>query len=176
VLGVSPSGQQKVLENFLGTFLSNFSLKKASLGNLQKYDESMTLDYNFSVEKYAKSAGNLLILRPRVVGAKGSTLLSGKPRKYPIDLQETTRQDDVFDITLPAGFVVDELPQPVHAECEYASYQSEVQVKDNVLHYKRTYVIKDLLVPTQKLDQVRDFYRQIAVDEKSSAVLRRTNP
>ena len=175
-LGVSPSGQQKVLENFLGTFLSNFSLKKASLGNLQKYDESMTLDYNFSVEKYAKSAGNLLILRPRVVGAKGSTLLSGKPRKYPIDLQETTRQDDVFDITLPAGFVVDELPQPVHAECDYASYQSEVQVKDNVLHYKRTYVIKDLLVPTQKLDQVRDFYRQIAVDEKSSAVLRRSNP
>jgi hypothetical protein len=164
------------LENFLGTFLTNFTLKTASLGNLDKYDQTMMLDYKFEVEKYAKTAGNLLILRPRVVGAKGSSLLTGKPRKYPIDLQETTRQDDVFDITLPAGYTVDELPQPVQAKCDYATYKSEVQVTGNVLHYKRTYEISGLVVPTGKLDEVRDFFRQIAVDEKSSAVLRRTSP
>jgi transglutaminase-like putative cysteine protease len=175
-LGVSPAERQKVLETFLGTFLTNFTLKTASVGNLDKYDQSMMLDYKFEVEKYAKTAGNLLILRPRVVGAKGSSLLTGKPRKYPIDLQETTRQDDVFDITLPAGYTVDELPQPVQAKCDYATYKSEVQVTGNVLHYKRSYEISDLVVPAKKLDEVRDFYRQIAVDEKSSAVLRRTNP
>src|SRR5580700_4606996 len=132
-LGVSPAERQKVLENFLGTFFANFTLKTASVGNLDKYDQSMMLDYKFEVEKYAKTAGNLLILRPRVVGAKGSSLLTGKPRKYPIDLQETTRQDDVFDITLPAGYTVDELPRPVQAKCDYATYKSEVQVTGNVL-------------------------------------------
>jgi transglutaminase-like putative cysteine protease len=175
-LGVSPAERQKVLEGFLGTFLSNFSLKQASIGSLEQYDQSMMIEYRFAVEKYAKSAGDLLILRPRVVGAKGSTLLTGKPRKYPIDLQETTRQDDMFDISLPAGYVVDELPQPVDAKCEYATYKSEVKVADNVLHYKRTYEVKELVVPTDKLAEVRDFFHQIAADEKSSAVLRRVNP
>jgi transglutaminase-like putative cysteine protease len=175
-LGVSPSERQKIMEKFLGSSLSNFTLKNASIGNLEQYDQGLTFDYKFVAMGYAKQAGNLLIVRPRVVGGKGSSLLTGKPRKYPIEFEEATRQDDVFDITLPAGYVVDELPQPVHAKCDYATYNSEVQVTGNVLHYKRTYEITELVVPTQKLGEVRDFFHQIAADEKSSAVLRRANP
>lgn len=175
-LGVSPSERQKIMEKFLGSSLSNFTLKNSSIGNLEQYDQNLTFDYKFEVAGYAKSAGNLLIVRPRVVGGKGSSLLTGKPRKYPIEFEEATRQDDVFDITLPAGYVVDELPQPVHVKCDYATYTSEVQVTGNVLHYKRTYEITDLIVPTRKLGEVRDFFHQIATDEKSSAVLRRVNP
>ena len=165
-----------MIERFLAASLGNFTLTAASLTNLDQYDESLTLQYKFVVTGYAKSAGNLLIVRPRVVGGKGSSLLTGKPRKYPIEFEEATRQDDVFDITLPAGYVVDELPKPVLAECAYGTYKSEVQVADNILHYKRTYEIRDVVVPTQKLDEVRDFFHQIAADEKSSAVLRRANP
>ena len=175
-LQVAPAERQKVMERFLGNFFSNFTLTAASMGNLNEYDKSLTIDYKIEVEGYAKATGNLLIVRPRVVGGKGSSLLTGKPRKYPIEFSESTRQDDVFDITLPAGYVVDELPRPVQAKCDYASYKSEVEVKDNVLHYKRTYEVTDLTVPTRKLDEVRDFFHQIAMDEKSSAVLRRANP
>jgi transglutaminase-like putative cysteine protease len=175
-LTAAPADRQKILEKFLGNTLTNFSLTGASLGNLEKYDESLTVNYKFAVDGYAKTAGNLLILRPGVVGTRGSNLLSGKPRKYPIEFPEATRQDDVFDIALPAGYVVDELPKPVLAECAYGTYKSEVLVADNVLHYKRTYEIRDVTVPTQKLDEVRDFFHQIAADQKSSAVLRRANP
>jgi hypothetical protein len=175
-LTAAPADRQKIFETFLGNTLTNFSLTGASLGNLEKYDESLLVNYKFVVDGYAKTAGDLLILRPGVVGTKGSNLLSGKPRKYPIEFTEATLQDDVFDIALPPGYVVDELPKPVQAECAYARYKSEAKVADNVLHYKRTYEIKNVLVPTQKLDEVRDFFHQIAVDEKSSAVLRRTAP
>ena len=175
-VGSSPSDREKVVEKFLGAFLNNFTLTSASIGNLEKYDENFILHYQFVVEGYAKTAGNLLILRPRVVGEKGSNILAGKSRKYPIEFGGTTLQSDVFDITLPAGYVVDELPQPVDAKCDYASYKSNVEVKDNVLHYKRTYEIKGVVVPTEKLPEVRDFFHQVAAAEKSSAVLRRANP
>jgi hypothetical protein len=175
-LQVAPNERQKIIEGFLSGFLSNFTLTSASLTNLNQYDQTFVLDYEFVAQDYAKPAGNLLLLRPRVVGNKGSSLLAGKPRKYPIEFQETTRQDDVFDITLPAGYTVDELPQPVQAKCDYATYKSEVQVTGNVLHYKRTYEINDLVVPTEKLSEVREFFHQIAIDEKSSAVLKRAAP
>ncbi len=175
-LRTPPAERQKVMESFLGEYLSNFTLTHASIGNLEQFTENLTLDYKFSVQGYARTAGNLLILRPRVVGGKGSNLLTGKPRQYPIEFEETTRQDDIFDIALPAGYVVDDLPTPIHAECEYGTYNSEVQVKDNVLQYKRTFEIKELLVPTNNLNGVREFFHEIAVDEKSSAVLRRSSP
>ncbi len=175
-LHAAPADRQKVFEAILGESLTNFSLTSASIGNLEKYDESLTLKYKFAVDGYAKSAGDLLILRPRVVGAKGWSILSGKPRKYPIEFTEATRQDDIFDITLPPGYVVDELPKPVDAECAYGTYKSEVLVANNILHYKRTYEIKAVVVPTKNLDEVRDFFHQIAADERSAAVLRRANP
>jgi transglutaminase-like putative cysteine protease len=175
-LQVNPSERQKVMESFLGAFLGNFTLTSASLGNLDRSDQTLMLDYKFVAVGYAKSAGDLLIVRPRVVGGKSSALLAGKPRKYPVEFHETTRQDDIFDITLPPGYVADELPKPVHAQCAYATYKSEVQVADNVLHYKRSYEITDLVVPADKLSELRDFFHQITADEKSSAVLRRANP
>ena len=174
-LRVPPSERSKIMENFLGLSFSSFTLRNASIGNLEHFDQSLTFDYEFVATGYAKQTGDLLIVRPRLVGGKGSSLLTGKPRKYPIEFEEATRQDDIFDIALPDGYVVDDLPQPVHAECEYGTYRSEVLVTGNVLRYKRTYEISDLVVPTQKLNEVREFFRQIATDEKSSAVLRRAN-
>ncbi len=175
-IGSSPADRPKVFEKFLGTFLNNFTLTNASLGKLDNYDENFTMHYRFVVEGYAKTAGDLLILRPRVVGDKGSSILAGKARKYPIEFEGTTLQSDIFDITLPAGYVVDELPQSVEAKCDYARYKSNVEVKDNVLHYKRVYEITGVVVPTEKLPEVRDFFHQVAAAEKSSAVLRRANP
>jgi hypothetical protein len=133
------------------------------------------LDYSFVSTGYAKTAGNLLIVRPGVVDSKRLGIASGKPRKYPIEFPEATRQDDTFDITLPEGYVVDELPKAVDVDCPYGSYKSQVQVAGNTLHYTRMYEIKDVYVPTQKLDEVRTFLNQIAADERASAVLRRAN-
>ncbi|HXW56390.1 MAG TPA: DUF3857 and transglutaminase domain-containing protein [Candidatus Cybelea sp.] len=179
ILESPPANRGKVLEDFVGNFLSNFVLTSASVGNLEKYDDDLLLNYKFIVDGYAKTAGNLLILRPRILGSKRMFVFAdehGKPRKYPIEFPEATRQDDVFDITLPPGYVTDELPKPVQAQCPYAFYQSEVQVNGDVLHYKRRYEIKDVYVPTQKLNDVRDFFEQVAADERSSAVFRRLNP
>lgn len=151
----------------------------ASLGNLDQYDQMLSIHYKFVSQQYAKTAGDLLFVRPRVMGDKYAGLLNlfaqDKPRRYPVAFNEATRQDDLFDIALPAGYVVDGLPDPVQADCDYASYKSEIKVADGVLHYHRTFVIKNVEVPTQKLPEIRGFLKQVAADQEASAVLRRTS-
>ncbi|MGB8653081.1 MAG: transglutaminase-like domain-containing protein, partial [Candidatus Acidiferrales bacterium] len=177
-LETDPAKRATIFEDFLGIFLDNFTLTQASIGNLDQYDQNFTLSYQVKVSGYAKTAGDLLILRPRVVGEKrdGPGLFTGKERKYPVEFEEETRQDDDFEIALPAGYVVDELPDPVKVECPYGSYQSDVKVSGNTLVYKRTYQINDIQVPTEKLAEARQFFQQIAADENSSAILRRATP
>jgi hypothetical protein len=77
---------------------------------------------------------------------------------------------------VPAGYVIDGLPQPVEARCDFASYKSETKFSDGVLHYKRTLEINDVMVPKEKLSTVRDFFEQVAADQQSAAILRRATP
>jgi len=172
-----PAKRVEVFDHLLASSLASFTLTGASIGNLEKDNESLSLNYKFVSPGYANSAGDLLFVRPRVVGDKGTGMLrlftEYKPRKYAVEFEEATRQDDVFDITLPAGYTVDGLPKPVQADCDYASYKSETKVADGVLHYKRTFEIKDVIVPTDKLPAIRDFLQQVAADQQSAAVLRR---
>ena len=180
LLEAIPAKRVEFFENFLASFLSNFSLTGASIGDLDEFDQTLVFDYNFDSAGYAKIAGDLLILHPRVLGDKYTNMLAlfaeTKPRMYPIEFHEATRQDDVFDITLPQGYVVDELPKAVQASCDYATYHSEIQVAGDTLHYKRMLEIKDVMVPAEKLPEIHDFLQQIATDQRSAAVLRRANP
>lgn len=175
-----PSKRVEVFDGFLSNFLSNFQLTSASIGNLDKDDETLTLNYKLVSPGYANAAGDLLFVRPRVIGDGYTDMLrlftDHKPRQYPIQFKEATRQDDVFDITVPAGYVPDGLPQPVEADCDYATYKSETKFSDGVLHYRRTFEIKDVMVPKEKLPAIRDFLQQVAADQQSAAVLRRTTP
>ena len=177
-LDVQPAKRVEVFDHFLANFLNNFTLTGASLGNLEQYDQNFSLDYKFVAPGYANAAGDLLFVRPRVVGDKNTNYLrlftEQKPRKYPVQFQEATRQDDLFDIKVPQGYVVDGLPKPVSASCDYADYKSETTFADGVLHYKRSFEIKDVMVPVGKLPEIRDFLQQVAADQQSAAVLKKT--
>ena len=179
-LEIQPGKRAEVIESFLGRFLNNYTLTGASLGNLENYDQNFALTYKFVSPRYATTSGDMIFLRPRVVGDTHSDLLrlftEQKPRKYAIEFNEATRQDDIFDITLPPGYVLEGLPQPVQADCPYATYHSEIKVADGVLHYRRSFEIKDVDVPTEKLPEIRNFLKQIAVDQQASALLRRATP
>ena len=180
ILETQPGKRAEIFDRFLGNSLNSFTLTSASLGNLDKYDQGLLLDYKFVSPGYANVAGDLLFVRPRVVGDSNTAMLrlfaEHKARKYPIQFEEATELDDVFDITLPAGYVVDGLPVPVHLACDYGSYKSETRVADGVLHYKRTFEITSVMVPTEKLSAVRDFLQQVAADQQSAVVLRHATP
>ena len=163
----------KPIEDLLGGSLANFQIVKASLVNLDRTDQPFGFAYSFQSIAYAKQAGNLLLVRPRVLGVKAWGILETKePRKFPVEFDGPSRDTDTFDIALPAGYVVDELPPPMDVDYSFASYHSKIESKGNVLHYERNLEIKELSVPVDKLDQLKKFYRMVAGDERNTAVLK----
>jgi hypothetical protein len=173
LLNASGAERTKVLENFLGTFLRGFHLMDASVNNLEKTGEPLDLKYQFTADRYAKSAGDLFVFRPRVLGEKAIDLSDGDARRYPFEFDAASLQTDDFEITLPPGLTVEDVPPPMKSETEFASYASQIQVTGNKVHYTRTYQVKEVIVPLEKLDEFRRFNHQISADERSSVVLKR---
>jgi len=176
-LRTAPEAERaKMFESFLGDFVGGLVFQGFQIENLERGGDTLIVRYRFLAKNYAKVAGNLLLIRPRVLGEKGLDLREKKERKYPVEFRGMRLDSDVFEISLPAGYVVDELPAPVDVETSFAAYRSKLEVAGNVLRYTREHKIKEVLVPTERLDELRKFYRQVAADERNSAVLKRTTP
>lgn len=135
---------------------------------------SKPLEFHFKVtaQQYAHTAGPLLLVRPRVLG-DDARQFDDKPRTVPFDLEATGRWHDSYDITLPAGYVVDETPDPVNVDTDFASYHASVTAKGNVLHYEREYVVRKVELPAERAADFRKFESAVLSDEKGAAVLRK---
>ena len=165
--------QIKPIEDLLAGSLSLFQITQASVMNLNQTDQPFGFRYNFVAQNYAKNAGGLLLVRPRVLGVKSSGILETKePRRFPIEFEGPSSDTDIFDITIPPGYVVDDLPPAIDADYGFASYHAKTEVKGNLIHYSRTFEVKELSVPVAKADELKKFYRIIASDERNTVVLK----
>jgi hypothetical protein len=165
--------QHEALENALGNSFSNFTLDSQSAENVENLDKQLVLNYTVTAKGYAKLAGeNLLLVRPRVLGTVEAPF-NQKPRVYPFDMGQTGRWRDNFEVSIPPGYVVDDLPNPMNVDVGFATYHSEVKADSTTLYYKRELVIKELELGPQKYPELRKLEATIATDENNNAVLKK---
>jgi Domain of Unknown Function with PDB structure (DUF3857)/Transglutaminase-like superfamily len=163
----------KPIEDVLAGSLGSFHITRAFLLNVQQTDQPFGFKYSFESPDYAKNAGDLLLVRPRVLGNDALGFLETKDlRKFPIEFEEPAQDTDSFEITIPPGYVVDDVPPPVDADYGFASYHSKTVVNGNVVDYTRTFEVKELSVPVNKAEDLKKFYRIIASDERNTVVLK----
>lgn len=163
----------KPIEQLMAHSMGTFQITKATVTNLKQYTLPFGYDWSFGALDYGKTAGDLLLVRPRVVGVKSNGLLETKePRRYPVEFEGPQRDTDTFEIKIPAGYVVDELPPPVDADYTFGSYHSKTEAVGDTIRYTRTYEVKQLSVPVAQATDLKRFYRIIASDERNTAVLK----
>jgi hypothetical protein len=164
------------LENGLGSDLPGLTFKGFEFRGATDLDKPLDLDLHISATGYAHPAGSLLLLRPRVIGTHARAVpdvMEGKPRAYSIELGHPGRWHDSFDIAIPPGYVVDETPDPVDVDVDFASYHSTITAKANTLHYERDYVVRQVEIPADKAPSFRKLESIILSDEKGTAVLKK---
>jgi transglutaminase-like putative cysteine protease len=168
------SDQIKLVEAVVHASLPTFKIAKAGAANVHATGRPLEWSYSFEAQNYAKTSGDLLLVRPRVLGSKSSALLETKePREHPVEFTGPRHDEDVFEIAIPVGYEVDELPPAVDVDEGFVSYRSKTEKVGRTLRYSRVFEIKELSVPVNKADKLKEFYRIIAGDERSSAILKR---
>jgi len=88
-----------------------------------------------------KNAGNLLLVRSRVLGKQrlDRCWKRKRPANFPSNSRDPSMTATRFAIVLPPGDEVDDVPPPVDADFGFASYHSKTEVKGNVISYTRSF-------------------------------------
>jgi hypothetical protein len=164
--------QSEDMARRLQTDFSSFTVESNTAQNAGEMSKSVVLKFSFRANAYAQPSGDLLLVRPRVLGHDARPF-HGDQRIYPIDFGHTGTWRDSFDITLPPGYVVDDMPEAVNLDVGFARYKSELKANGDILHYSREYVVRELDVPSDKSADVRKLMGAINADESSTAVLKK---
>ncbi len=171
----SENDRKKIIERIVANSLGNFQLDKYELINADDIDQDLIIRYNVSAAHYAKNAGAMLLVRPRVLGQLAGQWDPNKPRHYAYEFRGLFLDRDTVEISLPEGFKVDELPDPAKATFPFAEYVSKTESTEGTLKYTREYKQTATEVPMEHMDELKKFFSQINLDEKNMAVLKKAN-
>lgn len=167
-----PTEQRQALERSVARDLPGAALNGFKFVQPTSFANPTEIHYQVTVPLYAHNAGPLLLVRPRVVGSDTQPY-DDKPRNVPIDLSATGHWHDSYDITLPAGYVVDDTPDPADITTDFASYKSSITAHGNVLHYERDYTVRKVEIPASEAAAFRKLESVIMTDERGTAVLKK---
>lgn len=129
------------------------------------------LNVDFNAPSYAQSMqGRLLVFKPVILSRRTSSYFSESKRKHPIVLDAQAFTETV-NIKIPAGFIIDELPDKLELVAPFGSYITSYDVKDDQLTFTRRLVVRAMTIPASDYEKVRNFYGRILAAEQSPAVL-----
>ncbi len=164
--------QQRYMDRVVARDFSSVTLSDLKVENAEALNKDLTTTYSLDAAHFATIVGPLLMVRPRVLGSY-SLDVDNKRRLVPIDLEETMRGTDEYDIALPDGYVVDELPDPVKLDVGFATYESSTELRGKSLHYSRTYTVRNVTLPAERYPALQKLARAIDADEASRVVLKK---
>jgi transglutaminase-like putative cysteine protease len=136
-------------------------------------DGRFSLNVEFSANAYAQlMQGRLLVFKPAVVSRREDLALTASQRKHPVVLRSSAYSETV-KVLLPAGFDVDELPEPVKLEAEFGTYVTSYEVKNGELVFKRSFSQRATTIPAARYEVVRSFFERMRAAEQTPVVLAR---
>jgi len=163
---------QKVIESWITA-----GATAAKVSRVEPHDDTITgrfnLDIDFQAPLYGQLMQNrLMIFKPAIVSRKETLALTDAKRKNPVVLSSNA-YSETLRLKLPAGFKVDELPDPVKLDAFFGSYVTNYEVTGDQLVFTRKLVQKASTIPVEQYNTVRSFFEKIRAAEQSPVVLAR---
>lgn len=114
----------------------------------------------------------LLIFAPGALLSGGVPLFPSAERRYPVKLEAERREDSVR-ITVPEGFVIDELPDPVSLKSELGAYKGSWKMDGQTVVFEQALELRDATVAPSDYATVRRFFEQVGGSASAAVVLLR---
>ena len=167
---LSSSDYRKAIEGWLTRGATGAQL--VNLSTKDKHAEAgFDLDVEFSIPNYGQLMQNrLLVFKPVIVGRRNGVALTEPKRTNPIELDAGAMRETVT-YTLPAGFAVDEVPDPVTLDTKFGTYSTKVEAKEGKLIVTRSMTLNRATVTADKYDGVKEFFTKMLDAEQAPVVL-----
>ncbi|WP_298506108.1 DUF3857 domain-containing protein [uncultured Maribacter sp.] len=164
--------KDKILEYYQDTWASinNLILEKNEFKN-DKEKVKFTEEVQISAKNYAKPSGERILFSPNVLNKNSFVPKRYRTRKLPFQIQRGYKDVDSYVISIPEGYGVEALPEPVEIISEFGEYKMSVLKQGESLKYERRFLLKAGKHPKEKYSNYRSFRKKISKNDGAQVVL-----
>jgi transglutaminase-like putative cysteine protease len=166
-------GEPDYLKDFFGA--KDWTVSKSNFENIKETKSTFKEKHDLQIPNHATVAGDVVYVNPFVLLQKATNPFKLEKREYPVDFGFSNDEVYIMTLTIPDGYVVDELPKSkVFMLPENASkYLFNCNVNGNKIFLTSNFVINKSLFTQIEYPNIREFFNQVVAKQAEQIVLKK---
>lgn len=167
----SQSDLEQLYKSHYFNNINNLKLNKTEFNNNREKPE-LTENIELEAENYGSFSGDRMMFVVNAFNQSNYVPQRYRNRHNSFEIQRGFLDSDEIVITLPEGYTIEALPNPIDIKEKFGEYTAVCELKDNnQLVYKRTFSLNKGLYEKEDYDLYRQFREKIARNDNAKAVL-----
>lgn len=163
--------EENHLENAPGSEIEKFELL-----NLDDSSKPLTVNADIVNEQYATVAGDMIYINPFFKDRISKNPFSNPDRNFPVEFNYGTNKQVKTTLIIPEGYEIVEIPENSSAQfSEKTGFSFMHQVSGNTVQMLLVTVNNEIMVDTDRYEDLRNYYAYLTEFYNQQIVLRKTD-
>ena len=165
-------GEDAYFKKIPATYNFDVSLSNTEVQDAKNVEEPVKIKYAFS---YARPTDQILYINPMLMEATAENDFKPAERLYPVEMPYAMNETYVFDLEIPAGYKVDELPksQRVKLNENEGTFEYLIENADGHIRLQSTIRLRKATFPPEDYDNLRRFFSAVISKQAEQVVLKK---
>jgi hypothetical protein len=165
--------EQEYVKDFLGG--KSWDIVKTEITNAQEIDQPLKEVYALTVNEHVVSTPEALYFNPLLLQRMDVNPFKLEAREYPVDYGSAFERMYMCRITIPEGYVVDELPKSkvLALPANAGKFTYSINQTGSILNIVCNFQINQSLFSQLDYPNLREFYNQVVAKQAEQVVLKK---
>jgi hypothetical protein len=153
----------------------DIKIDSIAISNLDNTAEPFKRTVTCVIPNAATTAGNLIYIKPSLETGFDENPFKQAKREYPVEFAYPLRNNFSLNLTIPDGYVVEELPKSIRMKLPEngGSFQYISSIKDNLIQLVIKIQLDTLHFEPEAYSAIKAFFNQIAIKSAEQIVLKK---
>ncbi len=167
-------GEEKYVENLKSTSV-DWSIAEVNIDAPKEISQPIKEKLQLEIENAAEVMGNMIYINPILCGKIEENPFKQDKRELPIEFIVPFKNNYMFNLVLPDGYVVDELPESINVSTpdKSAILKYVVRVTGNRIQLSHVWQVKKSYYTADKFGELKEFYALLVSKQNEQIVLKK---
>jgi hypothetical protein len=170
---VSEESKSKFFKNIQTQYGEDLTIRDAAIDSLDSPDDPVKIHYSFNIHKSGDDAK--IYLNPFIGAGLRNNPFMATERKYPIEMPYVADELYVFNMVIPDGYAVEELPKSVRGtlNAHDGTFDYLIGEQGGMIQLRCRLKLNKATFGPEDYANLRDFYAMVVKKEAESIVLKK---